>query len=182
MSRIGRKPIAIPAGVKIALAPGRVDVQGPKGKLALPLPAGITVQEKDGALVASRDNDERRALHGLARALLANAVRGVTEGFKRELDVVGVGYRAEVKGKAVLFNLGYSHPIEFPIPEGIQVAMEKQTHLTVSGADKQLVGQVAADMRALRPPDPYKQKGVRITGERLKKKAGKAGVKAGAAA
>jgi len=182
MSRIGRKPIAIPAGVKIALAPGRVDVQGPKGKLALPLPAGITVQEKDGALVASRDNDERRALHGLARALLANAVRGVTEGFKRELDVVGVGYRAEVKGKTVLFSLGYSHPIEFPIPEGIQVAMEKQTHLTVSGADKQLVGQVAADMRALRPPDPYKQKGVRLTGERLKKKAGKAGVKAGAAA
>jgi len=182
MSRIGRKPITLPAGVKVALAPGRVEVQGPKGKLALALPAGIALQQKDGALLASRESEDQRALHGLARALVANAVRGVTEGFKRELDIVGVGYRAEVKGKTVLFSLGYSHPIEFPIPEGIQVAIEKQTHLTVSGVDKWLVGQVAANMRALRPPDPYKQKGVRITGERLKKKAGKAGVKAGAAA
>src|SRR5947207_15947728 len=120
-------------------------------------------------------------LHGLARALVANAVHGVTSGFKKELDIVGVGYRAELKGKMVSFALGKSHPIEFPIPEGIQVAVEKQTHIVVSGADKGQVGQVAADMRSLRPPDPYKQKGVRITGERLKKKAGKAGAKAGAA-
>jgi large subunit ribosomal protein L6 len=182
MSRIGRKPIPLPAGVKVALAPGRVEVQGPKGKLALSLPDGITFEQKDGSLVASRESEDHRALHGLARALVANAVRGVTEGFKRELDIVGVGYRAEVKGKTVLFSLGYSRPIAFPIPEGIQVAIDKQTHLTVSGVDKWLVGQVAADMRALRPPDPYKQKGVRITGERLKKKAGKAGVKAGATA
>jgi large subunit ribosomal protein L6 len=183
MSRIGRKPIPLPSGVKVALHPDRVEVQGPKGKLDVPLPAGIALEQKDGVLVAVRHNDERRALHGLARALVANAVHGVSQGFKKELDIVGVGYRAEVKGKAVNFSLGYSHPIEFPIPEGIHISVEKQTHLVVSGADKRLVGQVAADIRALRPPDPYKQKGIRIVGERLKKKAGKAGAaKAGAAA
>ncbi len=183
MSRIGRKPIALPAGVKVALHPGRIEVQGPKGKLDMPLPPGITLQQKDGTLVATRATEEHRALHGLARALVANAVRGVSEGFKKDLDIVGVGYRAEVKGKIVQFSLGYSHPIVFPIPEGIQISVEKQTHLVVSGADKCLVGQVAANIRGLRPPDPYKQKGVRITGERLKKKAGKAGAaKAGAAA
>jgi len=133
-----------------------------------------------GVLTAIRDNEDHRALHGLARALLANAVTGVTTGFKKELDIVGVGYRAELKGKAVSFALGKSHPISFDIPEGIQIAVDKQTHLVVSGADKAQVGQVAADLRSLRPPDPYKQKGVRITGERLKKKAGKAGAKAGA--
>jgi len=132
-------------------------------------------------LNAIRDNEEHRALHGLARALLANAVHGVTLGFKKELDIVGVGYRAELKGKHVSFALGKSHPIEFPIPEGIQISVDKQTHMVVSGADKAQVGQVAADLRSLRPPDPYKQKGIRITGERLKKKAGKAGAKAGAA-
>jgi large subunit ribosomal protein L6 len=132
-------------------------------------------------LNAIRDNEEHRALHGLARALLANAVHGVTVGFKKELDIVGVGYRAELKGKHVSFALGKSHPIEFPIPEGIQISVDKQTHMVVSGADKAQVGQVAADLRSLRPPDPYKQKGIRITGERLKKKAGKAGAKAGAA-
>jgi large subunit ribosomal protein L6 len=126
-------------------------------------------------LNALRDSEEHRALHGLARALVANAVRGVTDGFKKELDIVGVGYRAELKGKTVVFALGYSHPIEFPVPEGIQVAVEKQTHLTVSGPDRARVGQVAADIRSLRPPDPYKQKGIRLVGERLKKKAGKAG-------
>jgi len=178
MSRIGRKPIPVPAGVKVELSPGAVEVQGPKGKLRVPLPPGITMEKADGALVAQRQNDAQKALHGLARALVANAVRGVTEGFKKELDVVGVGYRAEVKGRTVVFSLGYSHPIEFPIPEGIQVSVDKQTHLVVSGPDKAQVGQVAANMRALRPPDPYKQKGVRIAGQRLKKKAGKAGVKA----
>ena len=182
MSRIGHKPISIPAGVKVALQGGQVDVQGPKGKLVVPVPRGITFQQKDNVLTASRETEEHRALHGLARALVANAVHGVTQGFKKELDIVGVGYRAELKGKAVSFALGKSHPIEFPIPEGIQIAVEKQTHITVSGADKGKVGQVAADLRALRPPDPYKQKGIRITGERLKKKAGKAGAKAGAPA
>ncbi|MBZ5541982.1 MAG: 50S ribosomal protein L6 [Acidobacteriia bacterium] len=180
MSRIGNKPIPVPSGVKVALPEGRVEVQGPKGKLAVPLPAGIQFAQKEGVLTATRATEQHRAVHGLARALVANAVRGVTEGFKKDLDIVGVGYRAELKGKAVNFALGYSHPVVFPIPEGITITVEKQTHLVVSGADKGQVGQVAADLRALRPPDPYKQKGVRITGERLKKKAGKAGAKAGA--
>lgn len=180
MSRIGRKVIPVPQGVKVQIAAAAVDVQGPKGKLSVPLPRGIRFEEKDGVLQAFRENDEQKALHGLARALVANAVHGVTEGFKKELDIVGVGYRAEVKGKNVVFSLGYSHPVTFPIPEGIQVAVEKQTHVTVSGADRHLVGQVTADMRALRPPDPYKQKGIRITGQRLKKKAGKAGAKTAA--
>ena len=181
MSRIGRKPIPLPSGVKIALQSDRVEIQGPKGKLTVPVPRGITFEQKDGVLNALRATEEHRALHGLARALVANAVTGVTTGFKKDLDIVGVGYRAELKGKMVAFALGKSHPIEFHIPEGIQIAVEKQTHLVVSGADKGQVGQVAADIRKLRPPDPYKQKGVRITGERLKKKAGKAGAKAGAA-
>ena len=179
MSRIGRKPIAVPAGVKVALQAGQVDVQGPKGKLTIVVPQGVKFEQKDGVLSATRETENHRALHGLARALVANAVHGVTQGFKKELDIVGVGYRAELKGKVVSFALGKSHPIEFPVPEGIQIAVDKQTHLVVSGADKGKVGQVAADLRALRPPDPYKQKGIRITGERLKKKAGKAGAKAG---
>src|SRR5437879_12203344 len=163
MSRIGRKPIVVPSGVKIALQPGCVEVQGPKGKLAVPLPKGIQVEQKDGTLVAVRPSDEYRALHGLARALVANAVRGITQGFKKELDIVGVGYRAEVKGKTLNCSLGYSHPVVFPIPDGIQITVDKQTHLTVTGADKALVGQVAAALSSLRPPDPYKHKGIRLT-------------------
>ncbi|HWG58664.1 MAG TPA: 50S ribosomal protein L6 [Candidatus Acidoferrales bacterium] len=181
MSRIGNKLIAVPSGVKVQWKEGSVEVQGPKGKMVVGIPRGIRFEQKDGTLVATRQNDEQRALHGLARALVANAVTGVTQGFKKELDIVGVGYRAEVKGKNVVLALGYSHPVTFPIPEGIQIGVEKQTHMTVSGADKNQVGQVAANLRALRPPDPYKQKGIRITGERLKKKAGKAGAKAAAA-
>jgi large subunit ribosomal protein L6 len=175
MSRIGRKPIPLPAGVKVQLSPAAVEVQGPKGKLNVPLPRGISFEQKDGVLQALRQSEEHRALHGLARALVANAVRGVTEGFKKELDIVGVGYRAELKGKTVVFALGYSHPVEFPVPEGIQISVEKQTRLVVSGADRAKVGQVAANIRGLRPPDPYKQKGIRLVGERLKKKVGKAG-------
>src|SRR5580704_6118506 len=177
MSRIGNKIIPVPSGVKIQIKPGSVDVQGPKGKMTVAVPRGIQFEQKDGTLVAKRDAEQFRALHGLARALVSNAVIGVTTGFKKDLDIVGVGYRAEVKGKNVALALGYSHPIEFPIPEGITITIEKQTHMVVSGADKGQVGQVAANLRALRPPDPYKQKGVRITGERLKKKAGKAGAK-----
>jgi large subunit ribosomal protein L6 len=177
MSRIGNKLIILPSGVKVQIKDTAVEVQGPKGKMAVPLPRGIKFEQKDGTLVAKRDTEEHRALHGLARALVSNAVTGVTQGFKKDLDIVGVGYRAEVKGKNVVLALGYSHPIEFPIPEGIQISVEKQTHMTVVGADKGQVGQVAANLRALRPPDPYKQKGIRITGERLKKKAGKAGAK-----
>jgi len=175
MSRIGRQPIPIPAGVKVQIQPGTVEVQGPKGKLTVPVPGGITFEQKGADLHALRQSEEQRALHGLARALVANAVQGVTKGFQKDLDIVGVGYRAELKGTFVNFSLGYSHPIEFQIPAGINITVEKQTHLTVSGADRARVGQVAADLRSLRPPDPYKQKGIRITGERLKKKAGKAG-------
>jgi large subunit ribosomal protein L6 len=180
MSRIGNKVIPVPSAVKVQIKEAAVDVQGPKGKLSIDLPRGIRFEQKDSTLVATRQNDEQRALHGLARALVANAITGVTQGFKKELDIVGVGYRAEVKGKNVVLALGFSHPIEFPIPEGIQITVEKQTHVTVTGANKNQVGQIAANLRALRPPDPYKQKGIRITGERLKKKAGKAGAKAAA--
>jgi large subunit ribosomal protein L6 len=181
MSRIGNKLIQVPSGVKIQIKDGTVDVQGPKGKLTVRVPRGIQFEQKDSTLIAKRGTEEHRALHGLARALVANAVSGVTTGFKKELDIVGVGYRAEVKGKNLVIALGFSHPIEFPIPEGIQIAVDKLTHLVVSGADKGQVGQIAANLRALRPPDPYKQKGIRITGERLKKKAGKAGAKTAAA-
>jgi large subunit ribosomal protein L6 len=180
MSRIGNKLIPVPSGVKVQIRPEAVEVQGPKGKMTVPLPHGIHFEQKDNVLTAKRATENHRALHGLARALVANAVTGVTQGFKKDLDIVGVGYRAEVKGKNVVLALGYSHPIEFPIPEGIVIAVEKQTHMSVSGANKNQVGQVAANLRALRPPDPYKQKGIRITGERLKKKAGKAGAKTSA--
>ena len=181
MSRIGRKLIDLPAGVTVQTEGASLAVKGPKGTLHVPLPAGIQLEKQDGHLTLQRDSDDRAALHGLARSLLANAVLGVTKGFERPLDIVGIGYRAELKGKSVTFTLGYSHPIEFPIPEGIAISVEKQTHLVVSGSDKQLVGHVAAKIRALRPPDPYKNKGIRYTGERLKKKVGKAAAAAGGA-
>ena len=179
MSRIGRKPIAIPKGVTVRIEGNTVAVRGPKGKLDTALPAGIRVEQKDGNIVAIRENDSQAALHGLARALVNNAVDGVTKGWTRELEIVGIGYRAEMKAKGiVVFNLGYSHPIEYPLPSGIEVAIDpKQTKLTISGIDRQKVGQVAAEMRGLRPPDPYKNKGVRYVGERLKKKVGKTGAK-----
>jgi large subunit ribosomal protein L6 len=179
MSRIGKKPIPLPAGVKYSVQGNTVLVEGPKGKLNAMLPTGITLEKKDGTLLAVREKEELAALHGLTRALVSNAVEGVTKGWTRELDIVGIGYRAELKGKGiVVFTLGFSHPIEFPLPTGIDVAIDpKQTHLTISGIDRQKVGQVAADMRSLRKPDPYKNKGVRYTGERLKKKVGKSGAK-----
>ncbi len=179
MSRIGRKPIALPKEVKVTIQGNVVAVQGPKGKLETQLPQGIKMEQKDGHLVAERQNDNQAALHGLARALVNNAVEGVTKGWNRELEIVGIGFRAELKGKGtVVFTLGYSHPIEYPLPSGVTVAIDpKQTRLTVSGIDRQKVGQVAAEMRGLRPPDPYKNKGVRYVGERLKKKVGKTGAK-----
>jgi large subunit ribosomal protein L6 len=179
MSRIGKKPIPIPKGVTVKIATDAVEVQGPKGKLRQALPPGVLFAEESGAIVASleRQDDALKKFHGLARSLVANAVHGVTEGFKKELDIVGVGYRAELRGKQVHFALGYSHPVVFDIPNGIDVAVDKQTHIVVTGADRQLVGQVAANMRRLRKPDPYKQKGVRYTGEVLKKKVGKTGAK-----
>jgi large subunit ribosomal protein L6 len=179
MSRIGKKPIAIPKGVTVKIDGNTVAVQGPKGKLDTQVPAGIRVEQQDGHIVALRENDSQSALHGLTRALVNNAVEGVTKGWTRELEIVGIGYRAEMKGKGtVVFTLGYSHPIEYPLPTGIDVVVDpKQTRLTVTGIDRQKVGQVAAEMRALRPPDPYKNKGVRYVGERLKKKVGKTGAK-----
>jgi large subunit ribosomal protein L6 len=178
MSRIGKKPITIPKGVTVRVIDGAVEVQGPKGKLTQPFPGGINFELTDGHLHARLGDDPGLGkFHGLARSLVANAVTGVTDGFKRELDIVGVGYRAEVKGKQVIFALGYSHAVVFDIPPGIDIAIEKQTHITVTGVDRQLVGQVAANIRRLRKPDPYKQKGVRYTGEVLKKKAGKTGAK-----
>jgi large subunit ribosomal protein L6 len=179
MSRIGKKPIPIPKDVKIDIQGNLVAVQGPKGKLETALPHGIKFEQQDGHLLALRENDSQAAVHGLARALVNNAVEGVTRGWSRELEIVGIGYRAEMKGKGiVVFTLGYSHQIEYPLPVGIDVVVDpKQTRLTVSGIDRQKVGQVAAEMRSLRPPDPYKNKGVRYAGERLKKKVGKTGAK-----
>jgi large subunit ribosomal protein L6 len=179
MSRIGKKPIPLPSGVKYTVSGNTVLVEGPKGKVTAMLPGGITLVQKDGNLVAERQTDKQAAFHGLARALVFNAVTGVTTGWTKDIDIVGIGYRAEMKGKSmVVFTLGYSHPIEFPLPTGIEVAIDpKQTHLTISGIDRQKVGQVAADMRSLRKPDPYKNKGVRYTGEKLKKKVGKTGAK-----
>jgi large subunit ribosomal protein L6 len=179
MSRIGKKPITIPKGVTVKVVGDAVEVQGPKGKMRQGFPSGINFELVDGTLVAKRSTEDPglAKFHGLARTLVANAVAGVTEGYKRELDIVGVGYRAEVKGKQVVFALGYSHPVVYDIPTGIDVTIDKQTHITVSGVDRQLVGQVAANIRRFREPDPYKQKGVRYTGEVLKKKAGKTGAK-----
>jgi large subunit ribosomal protein L6 len=179
MSRIGKKTITVPKGVKIDIRPDSVEVQGPKGKLRQPFPAGIGFALDGDSLQAKTltDDPQLGKFHGLARSLVANAVRGVTEGFRKDLDIVGVGYRAELKGKQVHFALGYSHPVVFEIPPGIDVAIDKQTHITITGIDRQQVGQVAANIRRLRKPDPYKQKGVRYTGEVLKKKAGKTGAK-----
>jgi large subunit ribosomal protein L6 len=177
MSRIGKKPIPVPKGVTVSVRTDGVEVKGPKGTLKQIVPPGVTFEVKGAELVATPDGPDPALgkFHGLARSLMANAVEGVTNGFKRELDIVGVGYRAEVKGKQVVFALGYSHAVVFDIPAGIDIAIDKQTHITVTGIDRQLVGQVAANIRRLRKPDPYKQKGVRYTGEVLKKKVGKTG-------
>jgi large subunit ribosomal protein L6 len=179
MSRIGNKPIPLPGGVKYKVEGNTVLVEGPKGKVSALIAKGISLQTAGSDLLVKRESDEHAAVHGLTRALVQNAVQGVTKGWTKELDIVGIGYRAELKGKGtVVFTLGYSHPIEFPLPTGVEVAIDpKQTHLTVSGIDRQKVGQVAADMRSLRVPDPYKNKGVRYSNERLKKKAGKTGAK-----
>jgi large subunit ribosomal protein L6 len=179
MSRIGRKPIPVPEKVKVDIRPESVVVTGPKGSVASPIPPGIRFEQKDKQILAIRRDDSgpQRAFHGLARALVANAVRGVTDGFSRELEIVGVGFRAEARKNSVVFTLGFSHPIEYPIPPGINITVDKQTRLVVTGVDRQQVGQVAANIRSLKKPDPYKNKGIRYVGEVLKKKAGKAGGK-----
>ena len=179
MSRIGKKPIPVPDKVKVEIKPETVVVTGPKGSVTNPIPPGIRFEQKDKQVLAVRKDDSgaQRAFHGLARALVANAVKGVTEGFSKELEIVGVGYRAEQRKNSVVFTLGYSHPIEYPIPPGINITVDKQTKLVITGVDRQQVGQIAANIRSLRKPDPYKNKGIRYAGERLKKKAGKAGGK-----
>jgi len=177
MSRIGKKPIPLPKGVTINVG-ATLEVKGPKGSLQVPVPPGISINNKNGILEITRENDQQSALHGLTRALAANAVTGVSGGFTRELDIVGIGYRADQKGRVVVFTLGYSHAVEFLLPDGVDCKIDKQTHLVLSSHDRQLLGQTAANMRSLRPPDPYKNKGVRYTGEQLRKKVGKTGASA----
>ena len=185
MSRIGKKPITIPKGVTVNIQGDRLEVKGAKGVLKTPIPEGITFKQEGESLVAERSSNEQAALHGLARALANNAIQGVTVGFSKQMDVVGVGYKADVQGKKIVFSLGYSHPIEFPLPEGIEAKAERlttkgsiqqyQTTLTVSGIDKQKLGQVCAEMHKLRKPDAYKGKGVRYADVQLKLKPGKTG-------
>jgi large subunit ribosomal protein L6 len=177
MSRIGKKEISLPKGVEVHQDGNAVTVKGPKGTLSTLLIPGISAKIENNVVTFSRADEEgrTRAFHGLMRALVANNVRGVSEGFKRELDIIGVGYRAEVKGKEVVFQLGYSHPVRFPVPQGIDIAIEaKSGHITVTGIDKQQVGQTAAEIRALRKPDPYKGKGIKYSDEVVRRKAGKA--------
>lgn len=183
MSRVGKKIIEIPKGVTVNVTDSTIEVQGPKGKLTTPVPAGVSFKLEDGKLTAERASDDHTAIHGTARALVANAIKGVSEGFTQNMDVVGVGYKAELKGKAIHFALGYSHPIEFVLPEGVTAKIEKvqkqitqyQTTITVSAIDKHLLGQVAANMNKLRKPDAYKGKGVRYADRPMKLKPGKTG-------
>ena len=185
MSRVGKKPIAIPAGVTVSIGDSQIEVKGPKGTLTTPIPQGVTFKQEDGSLVAERRDDDHAAFHGLARALANNAVVGVTEGFKKEMDVVGVGYKADVQGKKIVFALGYSHPIEYALPEGIEAKAERvntkssinqyQLTITLTGIDKQKLGQVAAELNRLRKPDAYKGKGVRYADKYYKLKPGKTG-------
>ncbi len=180
MSRIGKKPIDIPKGVDIRLEGNTVKVKGPRGELSWRHPDAVTISKEEDKVLVARAGDTKaeKSLHGLSRSLVANMVTGVSEGYQRVLEITGVGYRAQVQGNRVIFSLGYSHPVEFQLPPGIVAAVDqKQTTLTLTGIDKQLIGQVAANIRALRPPDAYKGKGVRYAGERMKLKVGKAGKK-----
>lgn len=185
MSRVGKKPISIPSGVTVTINGSDMEVKGPKGTLTTPIPAGVTFKQEEGTLTAERESNDQAAFHGLARALANNAVVGVTEGFSKDMDIVGVGYKAEVQGKKILFSLGYSHPIEYALPEGIDAKAERvntktsinqyQTTITLSGIDKQKLGQVAAELNRLRKPDAYKGKGVRYADKYYRLKPGKTG-------
>lgn len=176
MSRIGKKPIVIPKDVKVEVKDGVVSVEGPKGKLAQQLSGRINVEIKDGRVCVTRLTDVKseRALHGLYRALIANMIKGVVEGYSKELEIIGVGFRAQVQGNILNMQLGFSHHVNFPIPEGIKIETPKPTQIAVRGIDKQLVGKVASEIRSVRSPEPYKGKGVRFAGEYVKKKVGKA--------
>ena len=185
MSRVGKKPITIPSGVTVSISDRELEVKGPKGVLTTPIPNGVSFKQEDGTLTAERAGNDQAAFHGLARALANNAVVGVTEGFSKELDIVGVGYKAEVQGKKIVFALGYSHPIEYALPDGIDAKTERvntktsinqyQTTITLSGIDKQMLGQVAAELNRLRKPDAYKGKGVRYADKFYRLKPGKTG-------
>ena len=177
MSRVGRMPITVPAGVKVSIADGQFTADGPKGKVSERLIDGIPVEIEDGVVKVTRESDSRelRSRHGLIRALLANAVQGAAEGFTKKLEIHGVGYRAEVKGREIHFALGFSHPVVYAVPEGIEVEVDKQNRITVTGARRQQVGQVAAEIRSLRKPEPYKGKGIRYADEEIRRKVGKAG-------
>jgi large subunit ribosomal protein L6 len=185
MSRVGKKPITIPSGVTVTINDSEMEVKGPKGTLKTPIPVGVSFKQEDGTLTAERASDDQAAFHGLARALANNAVVGVTEGFKKEMDIVGVGYKADVQGKKIMFSLGYSHPIEFSLPDGIEAKAERvntkasitqyQTTITLTGIDKQKLGQVAAELNRLRKPDAYKGKGVRYADKLYRLKPGKTG-------
>lgn len=179
MSRIGKKPVAIPSGVRVAVKGDRLEVEGPKGKLGMGVHPLCSVRVADGSVVVTRDGDHRtaRALHGLTRALVANMVHGVSEGFERRLEIVGIGYRVQASGSALTFALGYSHPVVFTLPAGVQAEVERQTVIVLRGVDKHLLGQTAAQIRALRRPDPYKGKGIRYADEVVRRKAGKAGAR-----
>lgn len=179
MSRIGNQPVSLPKGVTVTRSGETLSAKGPKGQLSMAVPDFVDFEIADDQVVVKRHNDSKpaRARHGLGRALLANMVTGVSEGFSKKLEIVGVGYRAELKGKVLVLSLGFSHPVEFPVPEGIDINVEKPTALTVSGIDKEQVGQVAAVLRGYRPPDAYKGKGVRYSDETIRLKAGKAGTK-----
>ena len=175
MSRIGKMPIVVPKEVKISCDVSKVEVSGPKGRLSHLLPQGISVSVDEGKILVQRPNDQRtsRSLQGLTRSLIANMVAGVTRGFEKKLEIIGVGFRADMEGTALKLSLGFSHPVSFPLPEGIRAEVEKQTLITIKGVDRQQVGTVAAKLRSLKPPEPYKGKGVRYLGERIRKKVGK---------
>ena len=175
MSRIGRMPIVLPRDVKVSYDTSRVEVTGPKGHLTRDLPQGISVSVDGGKVFVKREDDERasRACQGLIRSLLANMVNGVTQGFERKLEIIGIGFRADLQGETLKLTLGFSHPVLYPIPKGIRVEVEKQTQITIKGSDKQQVGTVAAKLRSIKPPEPYKGKGIRYLGERIRKKVGK---------
>lgn len=179
MSRIGRLPISVPSTVQVSVSDGAVEVQGPKGKLALQVHPTIHVGVKEGKVVCERPTDQKshRALHGLTRALLANMIRGVTEGFQKKLELVGVGYRAQVQGQVLTLSLGYANPVVYVLPPDIQATVEQQTVITISGINKQRVGAAAAKIRSFRPPEPYRGKGIKYADERIRRKAGKAGAK-----
>jgi large subunit ribosomal protein L6 len=181
MSRVGKMPIAVPKGVTVTIEGGLFQVEGPKGKLVQKLFPEVPVKFEDGTITITRVGEVGpiRAKHGLTRALLRNAVVGVTDGFSKQLEIVGVGYKGEIRGREAHFALGYSHPVVFPIPDGIEIEIDKANKIGIKGADRQVVGQVAAEIRSLRPPDPYKAKGIRYSNEVIRRKEGKAGGKGG---